>query len=120
MLNPHLDPTIVETNKDPILSTRLLRSMWRHYTRSEADWDNFLVAPSKAKSLSGLPPAIIVTGGTDPLRHEGRDFASALRRDGVSVLHRHYEGLFTAFGLPHPLAQVAMQDVVDAVVDAFK
>lgn len=55
------------------------------------------VAPLTAGSLAGLPPAIVVTAGLDPLASEGRTYAEALRRDGVSVLHREYGGLFHGF-----------------------
>lgn len=55
------------------------------------------VAPLTAASLAGLPPAILVTAGLDPLSSEGHDYAAALRRDGTSVLHRDYGGLFHGF-----------------------
>lgn len=55
------------------------------------------VAPLTATTLAGLPPAIVVTAGLDPLASEGREYAAALRRDGAQVLHREYGGLFHGF-----------------------
>jgi acetyl esterase len=43
------------------------------------------VAPLEAESLAGLPPAIVVLGGCDPLRDEGRLYAHRLRDEGVEV-----------------------------------
>ncbi|WP_204010121.1 alpha/beta hydrolase [Sphaerimonospora thailandensis] len=55
------------------------------------------VAPLRAADHAGLPPAVIVTAGLDPLCDEGRDYAAALTRSGVPVIHRHYPGLFHGF-----------------------
>jgi acetyl esterase len=43
------------------------------------------VAPLYAETLAGLPPAIVVLGGCDPLRDEGLAYAQRLRADGVEV-----------------------------------
>ena len=45
----------------------------------DVDADPF-VAPLQAESLAGLPPAIVVLGGCDPLRDEGRLYARRLQR----------------------------------------
>ena len=42
-------------------------------------------APLQAESLADLPPALVVLGGCDPLRDEGRAYAARLRDDGVAV-----------------------------------
>ena len=55
------------------------------------------VSPLLADDLSGLPPAILVTAGFDPLRDEGRQYAEALRAAGNSVDAREYGSLTHAF-----------------------
>lgn len=67
------------------------------------------VAPLSAETLTGLPPAVVVTAGLDPLSSEGHAYAAALRQDGVPVVHRDYGGLFHGFLtiVPFPPARAA-------------
>ena len=61
------------------------------------------VAPLNAKSLAGLPPAIVVLGGCDPLRDEGRSYARRLHDEGVAVEEICCAGQphgFVNFGFP--------------------
>ena len=55
------------------------------YTRGEADFDNPLCSPLRARDCAGQPPATIIVCGFDPLRDEGRAYAGKLRRAGVAV-----------------------------------
>ncbi|TFV60415.1 alpha/beta hydrolase [Mycobacterium sp. PS03-16] len=85
-------------------------------TRRDMDWfmEQYLggadvdpadpaVSPLLADDLSGLPPALILTGGFDPLRDEGRSYADALRAAGVEVDFREEGTLVHAFANFFPL-----------------
>jgi acetyl esterase len=75
-----------------------IRWYWRQYLGGDARPDPaYLAAPLGAGSLVGLPPAIVVTAGLDPLHDEGVAYAHALRAAGVPVVHRDYPGLFHGF-----------------------
>ncbi|MDF1604715.1 alpha/beta hydrolase [Nocardioides sp. YIM 152315] len=65
------------------------------------------VAPLRAPDLAGLPPAIVVTAGRDPLHSEGRKYVDALRAAGVDVRHRHYPELFHGFVTIGPFGPAA-------------
>ena len=68
--------------------------------------------PARAEDLSGLPAALVVTAGHDPLEHEGRDYAHALGKAGTPAEHRDYPELVHDFFI--------MGDVSPAVVEAAK
>jgi acetyl esterase len=54
-------------------------------------------APLRASSLAGLPPALVIGAGRDPLRDDARAYARRLAADGVDVTHVEYAGTMHAF-----------------------
>ena len=48
-------------------------------------------SPLQAR-LAGLPPAVVITAGFDPLCSEGDATRKPLPRAGVTTIHRNYEG----------------------------
>jgi len=82
------------------------------------DDDDPRVAPLLAEDLSGLPPALLLTGGFDPLRDEGDQYAAKLAAAGVTVDHRQYPSLVHGFANFFPLgggSATATADFVSAL-----
>ncbi|HTY27813.1 MAG TPA: alpha/beta hydrolase [Mycobacterium sp.] len=69
---------------------------WDQYVPDPADRTHPYAGPLHA-DLSGLPPAVVVTAGFDPLRTEGDRYATALAETGVPVVHRCYDGAVHGF-----------------------
>jgi len=65
--------------------------------QSGLDRTDPLVSPLLADDLSGLPPALVVTAGFDPLRDEGDQYAARLREAGVVVDHRQLSSMIHGF-----------------------
>ncbi|MSO60407.1 MAG: steroid monooxygenase [Ilumatobacteraceae bacterium] len=79
-------------NRDGYLLTKsLMEWFWNHYA-DESDRKNPQASPLLAESLSGLPPAMVVTCQFDPLRDEGDAYARALSAAGVAVDHVQARG----------------------------
>ena len=103
LLYPVIDPSF-ETDSYHRYATGYVNTRaamqwyWRQYLGGDRVFDPpYLVAPARADSHAGLPPAVIVTAGLDPLHSEGCDYACQLRNAGVQVVHRDVPGLFHGF-----------------------
>jgi acetyl esterase len=80
-----------------ILNRRDMSWFWDQYTPDPAARANPYASPLRACSLSGLPPAYLVTAEHDPLRDEGFAYADRLRAARVPVEHRHFGSQIHAF-----------------------
>ncbi len=79
------------------LDTPVLHWFRRLYAPRESDWTSPRLSPIRAADLSGLPPALVVTAGFDPLRDEGKAYAEALAAAGTPVRYRCYDDMIHGF-----------------------
>lgn len=86
-----------------VISRKAGERYWAAY-RGDPDIDRDpYAAPLTASSVAGLPPALVVLGGCDLLRDEGRAYAARLREEGGEVDEVCYPGQphgFVNFGFP--------------------
>ena len=62
-----------------------------NYIAEQADWGDWRASPLLAPSHAGLPPALVMTAGFDPLRDEGLQYANALSAAGVPTQYVCFE-----------------------------
>ncbi len=81
------------------------------------------VSPLRAKDLSGLAPAILVTAGFDPLVNQGGRYADKLKAAGDPIVYRCYDQLvhgFAAFTGVVPAADIACREIAGLVREGLQ
>lgn len=105
-----------------VLTREGMRWFWRHYVAREGQGGEPYASPLRAPSLAGLPPALVITAGYDPLRDEGEAYAARLRDAGVPVRLTRYPGMFHGFlrmTLALDQARVALDEIAASLRRAF-
>lgn len=59
--------------------------------------DDPWLSPRRNPDLHGLPPALVLSAGFDPIRDDALDYTARLRAAGVPVQLLHYAGQFHGF-----------------------
>ena len=119
----HSVPSMTENADAPVLTTADTFAFLELYLKgSDPAARPFMLAPARAESLAGLPPAYIATAQYDPLRDDGVRYAELLRAAGVPVEHHNAETLvhgYVSFGIAVPAAQEAVAKALAAVKAAL-
>jgi acetyl esterase len=105
-----------------VLSRADMEWFWNHYLEAGADKQNPYACPLRAKDLSKLPPALIITASHDPLRDEGERFAERLMTAGTKVTCTRYDGVvhgFVSFAETLDQGKKGLQQAADALRAAF-
>ena len=109
------DPSYVDNVLGIVLSNDDIEVFRRHYLSDEDDRADYRLSPIYAPDLSGLPPAVVVVAGLDPLHDSGVRFAQALVDAGtparVEDFHQMPHGFLSFPYLAHA-ARPAMAAVV--------
>lgn len=83
---------------------------------SDKNIDHPWANPLDNPNLSGLPPAVVATGGLDPIRDQGNAYAEALGAAGNKVVHHCFASLphsFLILGRVSKAAQQACNTIAD-------
>jgi acetyl esterase len=87
-----------EANAEGFGLTRdTMKWFWSHYLSSPSEASNPYAAPLRARDLSGLPPALVVTAEYHPLRDEGERYAERLRGASVRTVLSRFDGMNHGF-----------------------
>ncbi|MEI9992088.1 MAG: alpha/beta hydrolase [Rhizomicrobium sp.] len=101
-----------------LLTSKLYRWYRENYVRDFVKPQHWRLSPLFAYDLSGLPPAVVLYAGFDPLRDEAAAYAGRLGCAGVAVEQLYFPDMihgFMTMGGAIPAAGVAVRRVADAL-----
>jgi acetyl esterase len=112
-----------ERNAQGYLLTRdAIRFFRAGYLPNPADRTDWRASPLLAASHAGLPPALVLTAGYDPLVDEGRAYAERLAGAGVQVAYKEYSDMvhgFILFGGVLDVANAAVAECCEHLRSRF-
>jgi acetyl esterase len=114
-------PSMHQYGTDHFLTRDLMDWFKAQYVPG-ADARTPYASPMNAPDLRGLPPALIITAECDPLRDQAEAYAGKLRKAGVPVELKRYEGmihLFFNLGGIVDAGRAAMADAASALRQAI-
>ncbi|MFS0824551.1 alpha/beta hydrolase [Bacillus sp. 1P02SD] len=90
-------PSLIENGRGYFVESDSLAEHNSFYLVGGVDTDNPLVSPIREENLENLPSAFVITAEYDPFRDEGELFAANLKKCGVAVELKRYEGVTHGF-----------------------
>jgi len=107
---------------DHLISRADMAWFWDHHV-PVAERANPEASPLQMPDLAGLPPAIVILAGCDPLHDEGHAYGEALAAAGVPVTLRDHadmaHGFFTMVDLLDP-ANVAVRETGALIAESLR
>ncbi|WP_329458054.1 alpha/beta hydrolase [Streptomyces sp. NBC_01497] len=100
-----------------------MRWFWDQYTTDPAQRAEITASPLRATTdqLTGLPPALVITGEADVLRDEGEAYANKLRQAGVPVTAVRFQGIIHDFVMVDALRETHAADAaIRLAVDTLR
>ena len=102
LIYPALDlrgrlPSRIELAQHFPIPHDMIQWFFGHYFGSAWPFADPRAIPSLYENYTGLPPALIMTAGHDPLRDEGAEYAEMLAAAGVPVSYECREGSIHGF-----------------------
>ena len=80
-----------------LLTRNMMRWYIAQYAQTPDDVRDWRASPLLTPSVDGVPPALVITAGLDPLRDEGEAYARRLEEAGVTVDYMCLGGMVHGF-----------------------
>ncbi|WP_092494865.1 alpha/beta hydrolase [Faunimonas pinastri] len=113
-------PSRRENAEGYLLTGEIMQWYLDRYVPDEKDRRDPRFAPFLAESLAGLPPALVVVAGYDPLRDEGIEYGERMRRAGVAVRLARFPATFHGFVNFYPVIPAGRQAISQGAIAVRK
>jgi len=119
MLDDRMQTVSAMDNNAPVWNARSNHNSWKLLLGEAFGTENVseYAAPARATNFKGLPPTATFVGGLEPFRDETTDYVENLRKAGVTVDFKVFEGCFHAFDY-FPYSKVS-QEAVGFITSAY-
>lgn len=115
-------PSYQEPKDRQLMTAETMHWFIGHYLSDPGQREDWRASPLLRQDLGGLPPALVLTAGFDPLRDEGRAYADRLSAAGVPTQYlcfeRQIHGFFTMTRIT-PEADLAVSLAASALRQAW-
>lgn len=112
-----------ENFKEGFFLTRDMMAQYiNYYTPEASSRKEGYASPLLTESVEGLPPALVITAGFDPLRDEGEQYGERLKAADIPTTITRYKGTIHGFFGLEALGKpgvVAIQEVGDKLTSVF-
>jgi acetyl esterase/lipase len=115
-------PSWQQFGRGYLLELESIRYFQKKYLRHAHDYVDWRASPLLRQDLVGLPPALVITAGFDPLLDDCVAYAQHLRAEGVEVEYRCFDGMvhgFLTLGKMFAAAGEASELAARALAKAF-
>ena len=115
-------PSWQQFGRGYLLELESIRFFQNKYLRHARDYDDWRASPLLRQDMAGLPPALVITAGFDPLLDDCVAYAQHLRAAGVEVEYRCFDGMvhgFLTLGKMFSAAGEASELAARALTKAF-
>jgi acetyl esterase/lipase len=109
MLDDRMQTESAIDNNAPVWNTKSSYNSWKLYLGELFGKDNVpeYAAPARATDYSNLPPAATFVGNLEPFRDETITYVENLRKAGVKVNFKLFDGCFHGFDEMYPKAEIS-------------
>jgi len=109
MLDDRMQTVSAKDNNAPVWNSKSNYNSWKLLLGDKFGTDNVseYAAPTRATNYSNLPPTVALVGALEPFRDETINYVENLRKAGVKVSFRVFDGCFHAFDLIAPNTKVS-------------
>lgn len=121
MIDDRMTEESVKHNNGPVWNSKSTYNGWKLYLGDKFGKKDVPIyaAPARSVDYSNLPPAAIYVGALEPFKDETIQYVNNLKKAGVPVSFKIFNGCYHGFDVVCPNAKIS-KEAIDFLMEAFK